>query len=247
VGGAGDDVLYGGASHNTTDLYDCGPGNDTVYIDPAELLAVPTLVRLLTAGGSCERAIVADPSLEDARFDGLRGAPHLGKLTGGAAGAAILEAIAVQSENETVNGTDGDDRLSGSVLADSMNGQDGNDVLRGGDGNDDIRGDDGDDALFGDGGNDALFGESGHDTLEGGAGDDELEGGRGEDVLRGDDGDDTLNGGFDPDRLFGGAGDDEINALDGSRDEVTCGPGFDRVTVDRLDRLVDGRACEVVE
>ena len=31
--------------------------------------------------------------------------------------------------------------------------------------------------------------------------------------------------------------DDEIVAVDGSRDEVTCGPGFDRVTLDRLDKL----------
>ena len=243
IGGEGNDILYGGASAGTQDIYDCGPGVDTVYVDPAELLS--SLPKLLTA--SCERTIVGDPSLDDPRFDGLRGAPHLGKLTGGTLGAAILEAIAVQSENETVHGTDADDSLFGGVLADSINGQDGNDMLRGGDGNDDIRGDDGDDTLFGDAGNDALFGESGNDAIEGGTGDDELEGGRGEDVLRGDDGDDTLNGGFDPDRLFGGAGDDEINALDGSADEVTCGPGFDRVTVDRLDRILDRKACESVQ
>jgi Ca2+-binding RTX toxin-like protein len=246
-GGDGDDILYGGASANTYDLYDCGAGFDTVYVDPAELLALPTLLRVITGAGSCERTLLADPSIDDPRFDGLRGAPQLGKLAGGAPGAAILEAIAVQSENETIHGTAGDDTLHGGLLADSINGQDGNDTLRGGDGNDDIRGDDGNDALSGDGGNDALFGEGGDDVIEGGAGGDELEGGRGSDTLRGDDGDDTLNGGFDADRLFGGAGDDELNGVDGAADQITCGAGFDRVTIDRLDRLMDRRACEVVE
>lgn len=97
---------------------------DTVYVDPAELLALPSLLRLLTRAG-CERTIIGDPSVDDPRFDGLRGAPHLGKLAGG-------------------------------------------------------------------------------------------------------------------------AGDDEINGVDGAADQITCGPGFDRVTTDRLDRLLDRRACESV-
>ena len=130
--------------------------------------------------------MLSDPSIGDPRFDGLYGARQLGKETGGAEGAKILEAIAVQSENERINGTPGDDNFTGSVLADSINGQDGNDTLRGGEGDDDIRGDDGDDTIFGDAGNDLLFGDAGADTISGGDGDDELQGGAGGDILNGD-------------------------------------------------------------
>jgi Ca2+-binding RTX toxin-like protein len=56
-----------------------------------------------------------------------------------------------------------------------------------------------------------------------------------------------LNGGLDSDQLFGGAGDDAINALDGAADQVTCGPGFDKVSTDRLDRLLDPRPCEAID
>jgi len=150
-GGDGNDTLYGGASAGTDDLYDCGAGYDTVFVDRYELLALPSLLRLLSSAG-CERTILSDPSIADVRFDGLRGARHLGKETGGAAGAAILEAIAVQSDQPDWNGTTGNDDYTGSILADSINGQDGDDTLRGGVGSDDIRGDDGNDRIFGDAG-----------------------------------------------------------------------------------------------
>jgi Ca2+-binding RTX toxin-like protein len=82
---------------------------------------------------------------------------------------------------------------------------------------------------------DALRGLGGNDVLNGLAGDDCLTGGTGND---------TLNGGPGNDRLDGGAGNDTINSRDDRRETVSCGTGLrDRVTADRLDRLV---GCELV-
>ena len=78
-GGDGDDALYGGAN---PDLYDCGAGNDVAYVQSA--------VEATFAVG-CERIVMGDPSATDPRFDGLGGAPHAGKATGGTAGAQLLE------------------------------------------------------------------------------------------------------------------------------------------------------------
>ncbi len=80
---------------------------------------------------------------------------------------------------------------------------------------------------------DRLLGLGGNDVLIGLAGDDCLTGGTGNDTLRGDTG---------VDRFDGGAGNDAINSRDGRRETVTCGTGRrDRVTADRVDRLV---GCE---
>lgn len=60
-------------------------------------------------------------------------------------------------------GTDGNDNLKGSAIAE---------ILRGGDGDDYLQGLGGDDALYGDAGNDTLSAGSGSDTLDGGEGND---------------------------------------------------------------------------
>lgn len=79
-GGEGNDVLYGGESTGSLDIYDCGPGDDTVYVDLAEALglnltSIAALLRLLTSAG-CEHTILIDPSIGNPRFDGLNGARH---------------------------------------------------------------------------------------------------------------------------------------------------------------------------
>ena len=79
---------------------------------------------------------------------------------------------------------------------------------------------------------DSLRGRGGRDVLRGLAGGDCLSGGRGAD---------RLHGGPDGDRLKGGRGRDRIDAKDGDRDVVRCGPGHDRARVDRRDRI---RGCE---
>jgi hypothetical protein len=64
------------------------------------------------------------------------------------------------------------------------------------------------------------------------------------DVLRGGAGNDWLAGGAGQDTFRAGAGNDAIDAVDGARDVVVCGPGYDQVTADRAD--VVARDCESV-
>jgi Tol biopolymer transport system component len=89
--------------------------------------------------------------------------------------------------------------------------------------------------LAGGGHDDVILGLGGNDTLLGGAGDDVLDGGRGNDVI---------TGGAGADRINGGAGSDWIEAADGERDTVDCGPGADHAVVDSVDIVHN---CESVE
>lgn len=89
----------------------------------------------------------------------------------------------------------------------------------------------------GDGGNDVLKGFDQPDGLDGGPGNDKLDGGAG---------DDDLLGGKGKDLLVGGPGNDDINARDGLKDKrISCGPGKDRATVDKVDPKPVG--CEIVK
>jgi hypothetical protein len=96
-----------------------------------------------------------------------------------------------------------------------------------------IRGTARSDQLEGKLGNDQLYGLGGNDTLEGSIGSDVLVGGSGNDVLL---------GGKGRDRLFGGPGRDWIQAFDGQRDFVVCGPGRDTADVDPIDITI---GCEI--
>jgi Ca2+-binding RTX toxin-like protein len=121
-------------------------------------------------------------------------------------------------------GTGDDDALAGTAQGDRLTGLGGADGLSGG------------------GGEDCLFGGAGDDLLSGGPGADELQGDGGADVLLGGSGNDRVTGGGGADVVRAGAGADVVGAADGRRDVVDCGPGRDRVTADRSDRL---RGCEV--
>ena len=81
-------------------------------------------------------------------------------------------------------------------------------------------------------GNDKIAGAGWYDLIDGGPGNDRVTGGGGAD---------EITGGPGKDRLFGGAGRDFINSRDSARDTVRCGPGKDRATADRRDRV---RGCE---
>jgi uncharacterized delta-60 repeat protein len=101
----------------------------------------------------------------------------------------------------------------------------------------------GDDVLRGSAADDRLLGRAGHDRLSGLAGADCLKGGMGRDRLVGGPGGDRLVGGPGRNSYRAGAGPDSVNALNGRRERVTCGPGRDRVRADRGDQLF---GCELV-
>jgi Ca2+-binding RTX toxin-like protein len=86
---------------------------------------------------------------------------------------------------KVLQGTAGNDTLTGYATADLIEGLDGSDTLYGREGNDSLSGGLGNDSLQGDGGNDRLDGGADADTLYGGAGDDVLVGGSGNDTLNG--------------------------------------------------------------
>ena len=108
-------------------------------------------------------------------------------------------------------------------------------------------------------GDDQITGGAGRDCLEGGPGEDLLSGRRGNDVVLGGPGSDRLAGGSGTDRLIdappgyafglssgsnrvaGGPGADVVEVANARRDIVQCGPGRDRVSADRIDKL---RGCE---
>jgi Ca2+-binding RTX toxin-like protein len=90
-----------------------------------------------------------------------------------------------------------------------------------------------------------LTGTDGRDVLRGTSADDSICGLRGSDRLFGRGGDDVLDGGLGQDSLYGGAGNDRLLARDGERDRVDCGPGYDTVLADPLDRVA--RNCENVQ
>jgi Ca2+-binding RTX toxin-like protein len=93
-------------------------------------------------------------------------------------------------------------------------------------------------------GPDRLTGLALGDSLRGLGGDDVLIGLGGADCLTGGTGNDSLRGDAGVDRFDGGAGNDAINSRDDVRETVNCGLGRqDRVTADRVDRVID---CEVI-
>lgn len=141
-------------------------------------------------------------------------------------------------------GTREDDVLEGTAFGDTLRGLEGRDLLRGAGAGDCLEGGEGSDVLAGGPGDDRLLGGVGGDRLYGDDGNDVLKGGTKNDVLFGGPGDDQLYGQSGADRLQGGAGNDLLNARDGVRERIDCGPGSDRAVVDRRDRVT---ACERVE
>ena len=96
-------------------------------------------------------------------------------------------------------------------------------------------GSDGDDVMRGSDAGEKLAGLQGSDSIHGGTGRDSLSGGVGEDEIYGLEGRDLL---------LAGAGDDFIEAADGAKDHVGCGPGDDVVSLDEKD--LAARDCETV-
>ena len=139
--------------------------------------------------------------------------------------------------NDILTGGEGDDVVRGYAGEDIISTGAGNDTVNGGNGIDTIYGGDGDDLLKGgeeNVGGDYIYGETGNDLLNGGGGDDTLYGGAGDDNLKGYSDNDTLYGGAGNDILGGrygnaGAGNDAMYGGDGN-DSVDGGVGDDTVS-----------------
>uniref|UniRef100_UPI0004808BE2 calcium-binding protein n=1 Tax=Enterovibrio calviensis TaxID=91359 RepID=UPI0004808BE2 len=147
-----------------------------------------------------------------------------------------------ESNNDIINGGNGDDKIHGNEGDDTLRGNDGDDFIAGGKGSDTIRGDNGNDTIFGGKGNDTIYGDDGDDVIEGDIGDDTINGGDGDDTLHGGKGNDTLNGGRGDDVIYGGAGDDLLLGS-GGNDSLFGGKGNDilRAGYDN-DIIMDGGA-----
>ena len=147
--------------------------------------------------------------------------------------------------NDRLSGGRGNDVISGGEGNDRLHGRSGNDQLDGGAGRDVLNGGNGDDILVGADGNDRLVGGRGTDGLDGGAGNDRLHGQRGNDELSGGDGDDRIRGGRGDDLINGGAGNDRLNGQ-GGEDVVNGGDGDDTLSGDSEQDVLDGGAGENV-
>ncbi len=169
TGGAGDDTLDGGGGNDTLDG---GSGND-----------------LLTGGAG------SDTLDGGSGNDTLSGGAGADVMNGGAGidtldYSASAAGVAVRLWNLTASGGDaqgdvisGIENLIGSALNDTLNGDNGANELTGGLGND---------FLFAVSGNDLVYGGDGNDTIHGGAGNDTIDGGAGDDRMFGDGGADTF-------------------------------------------------------
>ncbi|MBN83319.1 MAG: hypothetical protein CMJ70_24565, partial [Planctomycetaceae bacterium] len=102
----------------------------------------------------------------------------------------------------TIDGADGNDRLTAGKLNDSVTGGLGNDWINAKSGDDYLEGGDGDDTLLAGYGDDTAVSGDGVDFINGNAGDDNVDAGNGDDRVRGAEGNDTI---------VGGAGDDQLD------------------------------------
>lgn len=131
-------------------------------------------------------------------------------------------------------GTNVGDGMYGTNFVDRMYGFRGADLMYGFDSADRMYG--GDEVGWGD----KMRGQLGEDLLQGNLGDDALYAGGGDDTAHGGGGDDLIQGGFGNDVMSDGYGDDRVDARDGQKDLIICGPGNDLIYLDAgLDVLRD--------
>jgi hypothetical protein len=137
----------------------------------------------------------------------------------------VPDPLATSLGGRCLDGTDGADRIVGTVKGDIVVAGAGDDVIHAGDGENQI------------------WGQWGNDTILAGSGPDVVFAGSGDDVVRTGGGSDTINPGPGRDIVDAGRGNDHIIANDGRRDVIDCGAGDDEVRADRIDVV---RHCEHV-
>lgn len=162
-GGPGIDTVLGGAGYNTFQVAGSEAVNDTN-------LGGLNTDTVMTVGGAA--VVINSFNAAAASLEVWRGG---GFPIFGTGGNNILDFSAMTFSGVSfVDGSGGDDRITGTGGADELRGGDGNDTLIGLGGVDILRGYAGNDTLDGGGGIDYLFGGAGADTLTGGDGRDIL-------------------------------------------------------------------------
>jgi Ca2+-binding RTX toxin-like protein len=217
-GGAGNDVLTGGADADTV-VFGFAP-RAGIYENPAATGALTIDLRLATpqaiGGGMGVDTFIS--------IENIVGGAFSDSLTGSDAANMIMG----EQGNDYILGLGGDDNLTSDTFEKAAS----NDTVFGGAGNDRILdmvggsnrlwGDEGDDRVTGGADFDNIHGNMGVDTLEGGAGGDVVRGGQGDDIVRGEAGDDWLSGDRGSDTLTGGTGADTFHTwVDAGVDRVT--------------------------
>src|SRR3569832_1362345 len=226
IGGAGNDTLSGGDGDDVY-FYDVGDGIDHI----SDSSGTDWLV--LGNGATINNIRLDVGSLKLVFSDG--GELHLDDFDPNNPTAGAIEYIQfsdglvmtrqqlIQTLGFKIEGTPGEDSLTGTALGDTIHAYDsddtvvanggddtvdlgggddwadvgdGNDVVYAADGNDTVFGGNGNDLLNGDAGTDSLFGESGNDHHVSNTRKDKQAGGMGNDLLEGGEGDDSYRFGI---------------------------------------------------
>ena len=223
----GDDEVSAAAGDGGDVTYLGGEGQDTI-----NLILTPQALAEVIAAGELDtlQSYLDNPAGQEL---------SLGSQNIEARGFEIAQVVLVGENGEPVPNFDladlTDDIIEGTAGNNVLTGTNEDDIVLAGGGNDLVYGLFGDDALFGEDGADTLHGGSGDDLIDGGDGDDQLHGGQGDDFISGGDGDDrifefkgdnVLSGGDGDDTVFGGTGNDEISG-DAGDDQLIGGSGDD--------------------
>lgn len=237
LGGPGDDVLKGNSSPNQT--FDGGPGNDQFDGDSPPYCiegTTPSGPDVFIGGEGVDTVDYSDSDVGQVNVT----------LDGAANDGGAGEGDNVNPDVENVDGTTcAVNDITGSAAPNALTGPG---ILRGLGGDDTLVSNGSSSDLQGGDGNDTLRGQGGNDKLDGGAGDDFVEGGFDDDILTGGPGKDSLVGDETRSNTIG-TGNDRIDARDGIKELVSCGPGSDVAVLDADDEIpVDTQnLCETVD
>jgi Ca2+-binding RTX toxin-like protein len=163
-GGAGSDVLKGGSS------------DDTILGDSDFGAPAPDGNDFIDGRGGADY-MRGDGGDGDTVSYASRSTPVFASIDGVANDGGSGEGDNIVTDVENLNGSQGNDLLTGNASANILSGNSGNNALAGLGNNDALHGGDGLDDLSGGDGSDSLTGGPGQDTLRGGSGADDMSGG----------------------------------------------------------------------
>ncbi|MFL7040004.1 calcium-binding protein [Vibrio lentus] len=258
-GGLGDDHITSGYGKDTY-YYDLGDGHDVIKDTGFDASEDETKHRQdkLVLGAGIHRDMLSfthdgDGNIlinildeNDASNNGsitLKGAYinslnhiELIEFSSDSSGSSNMDASAILAASVNMYGTEGDDYIKGTRLAESIHAgagddeihaNDGDDIIHAGAGDDEIHANDGDDIIHAGAGDDEIHADGGNDEIYAGIGNDTIYTGQGNDIAYGGDGKDTLTSGGGNTSLYGGAGKDNLTGSYQGNNTLNGGEGDD--------------------